>query len=198
MDWAQRTKLLRRRLFLKQAALAEALNVDQSAISRWEQGHDRPNVRARKMMLDMWSNAAPAPADDARLRARVRLSESLVLIREDGVFEELSDSLSNLFKRDRSEVIGRRNSETMLDEGAGVRDMDRLFRDNGDVAFAKVANGGRDADGGLIYTIADMFPVVTSGLDILTKVCATVVSEERYKAFLEEHGCNRKFWTFEG
>jgi hypothetical protein len=150
------------------------------------------------MMLDMWSNAAPAPADDARLRARVRLSESLVLIREDGVFEELSDSLSNLFKRDRSEVIGRRNSETMLDEGAGVRDMDRLFRDNGDVAFAKVANGGRDADGGLIYTIADMFPVVTSGLDILTKVCATVVSEERYKAFLEEHGCNRKFWTFEG
>jgi len=53
IDWPALIKRLRLKRGLKQTALAEAINVDQSCVSRWERGKDKPGLAAKKRLLKM-------------------------------------------------------------------------------------------------------------------------------------------------
>lgn len=52
MDWRVLTKDVRHPLGLKQEALAYALNVSQTAISRWERGKATPNPHVKRWFIN--------------------------------------------------------------------------------------------------------------------------------------------------
>ncbi len=53
MNWPSAIKKFRRRARLKQRALAEMLCCDQTAISHWERGVDRPSLAFQRRLLEM-------------------------------------------------------------------------------------------------------------------------------------------------
>lgn len=53
MDWAKRIKEYRNLTGQKQQALADALGVDRTTISRWETGRDKPALMYRKRLLQL-------------------------------------------------------------------------------------------------------------------------------------------------
>ena len=69
--WPDLVRAVRARRGFSQAALAEALGVDQTSISRWERGLDEPRIRARRRLLDL-HRASTAHRQDQIVRARVR------------------------------------------------------------------------------------------------------------------------------
>ena len=58
MRWSAIIKQIRVTKGLKQQALASLLGVSQSAVSRWENNQDEPNLAAAKQLLAM---ASPPP-----------------------------------------------------------------------------------------------------------------------------------------
>lgn len=53
LDWAKRIKQYRVAHGLKQAVLAEMLNVDATTVSRWERGRDQPNLSVQKRLKEL-------------------------------------------------------------------------------------------------------------------------------------------------
>lgn len=69
-DWKAQLLLLRRYHGLKQAVLAEMLNVDQGTVSRWERGVSEPDLSRRKRLRDlMWTFGTRLECDVRRLMA---------------------------------------------------------------------------------------------------------------------------------
>jgi DNA-binding transcriptional regulator YiaG len=64
MRWSAIIKQIRVTRGLKQQALASLLGVSQSAVSRWENNQDEPNLAAAKQLLAM---ASPAPVGSLEL-----------------------------------------------------------------------------------------------------------------------------------
>ncbi len=48
MDFKDKVKFVRKRLFLSQQMMAEELGVAFATVNRWEAGHCNPNYRAQK------------------------------------------------------------------------------------------------------------------------------------------------------
>ena len=57
--WPVLVKRIRFLSSLKQADLAETLNVDQTSVSRWERGHTIPDFSVQKRLRDMLRNLEP-------------------------------------------------------------------------------------------------------------------------------------------
>ena len=53
LDWPSAIKKFRRRAGLKQQALAEMLGCNQTAVSHWERGVDRPSLAFQRRLLEM-------------------------------------------------------------------------------------------------------------------------------------------------
>jgi transcriptional regulator with XRE-family HTH domain len=103
-DWRTQLRLLRRYHGLKQAVLAEMLNVDQGTISRWERGVSEPDLSRRKRLRDlMWKFGTRLECDVRRLMASpfgsktIASTESIIL---DMTFSE--DDV----QRDKSKIVG--------------------------------------------------------------------------------------------
>ena len=64
MRWSAIIKQIRVTKGLKQQALASLLGVSQSAVSRWENNQDEPNLAAAKQLLAM---ASPPPVGSLEL-----------------------------------------------------------------------------------------------------------------------------------
>jgi len=47
MNFCEKVKFVRRKLFLSQVALAKELKVCFSTVNRWERGHAKPNFKAQ-------------------------------------------------------------------------------------------------------------------------------------------------------
>ncbi len=73
LDWPSAIKKLRRRAGLKQQALAELLDCDQTAISHWERGVDRPSLAFQRRLLAMIARDQRG-IEDLRLFAAVERS----------------------------------------------------------------------------------------------------------------------------
>lgn len=63
MDTDLDVKLIRANLGLTQAQLGEAVGVDQSTVSNWENGVT-PRGPARKLLIGLASQSAPTPSHE--------------------------------------------------------------------------------------------------------------------------------------
>jgi len=72
-DWPSTIRKCRRRAGLKQQALAEMLGCDQTAISHWERGVDRPSLAFQRRLLEMIARDQRA-MEDLRLFTAVERS----------------------------------------------------------------------------------------------------------------------------
>jgi len=73
LDWPSAIRKFRRRAGLKQQALAELLDCDQTAISHWERGVDRPSLAFQRRLLEMIARDQRA-MEDLRLITGVERS----------------------------------------------------------------------------------------------------------------------------
>jgi transcriptional regulator with XRE-family HTH domain len=90
--WSRVLHAWRAREGMTQAALAELLQVDQTAISRWERGVDTPSLRLRRKIRDLNRSNLAARQDHAlRLRVRNAWNPSTLLARG-AVFLEVNDA----------------------------------------------------------------------------------------------------------
>lgn len=77
-DWKTQLRLLRRYHGLKQAVLAEMLNVDQGTVSRWERGVSEPDLSRRRRLRDlMWKYGTRLECDIRRLMASPLAAKTL-------------------------------------------------------------------------------------------------------------------------
>ena len=79
MDWPSAIKKFRRRAGLKQQALAEMLGCNQTAVSHWERGVDRPSLAFQRRLLEMIARDQRA-VEDLRLFTTIERSSSMQVI----------------------------------------------------------------------------------------------------------------------
>lgn len=79
LDWPSAIKKFRRRAGLKQQALAEMLGCNQTAVSHWERGVDRPSLAFQRRLLEMIARDQRA-MEDLRLFTTIERSSSLQVI----------------------------------------------------------------------------------------------------------------------
>ncbi len=79
LDWPSAIRKFRRRAGLKQQVLAEMLGCDQTAISHWERGVDRPSLAFQRRLLEMIARDQRA-MDDLRLFAAVERSPGVQVL----------------------------------------------------------------------------------------------------------------------
>lgn len=53
MDWPKIIKIIRDRLFITQAELAEKIDVSFASVNRWEQGHHEPTMKAKRKLAEI-------------------------------------------------------------------------------------------------------------------------------------------------
>ncbi len=76
-DWGAEIRRLRQTRFLKQSALAEALNVDQATVSRWERNLTVPERGAQRRLREMMRQPG---LDDFLLRHVVTVAQGQILL----------------------------------------------------------------------------------------------------------------------
>ena len=89
--FGKRLKRLRRSVGLKQSALADMLQVDQTTISRWENGTQIPTVETQQMVF---SAIGPVKSDDSALKRLVMNSTECVHLVEEASHKCLAYSAS--------------------------------------------------------------------------------------------------------
>ncbi|WP_114416362.1 helix-turn-helix domain-containing protein [Marinospirillum perlucidum] len=116
-DLGERIKRLRRARNLTQQHLADLLNIDQGAVSRWERGHITPSARYRKELEKVL--AAPLMELDEPLLESVNkdLHFSLILDCQLHVLAASETALAINGCRSREELIGN-TYLPLLDETA--------------------------------------------------------------------------------
>jgi transcriptional regulator with XRE-family HTH domain len=190
LDWAAAIKLLRRRLFLTQAQLAELVKVAPAAVCDWETGSDAPSPASQRVLRDLIARSELAAFDMASIVRQVRRSRSLVLLDEDSRFIEVSDSLCHAFRRDRCDVVDRTNSDHMLDEGFAAVEVCKTFKRDRGAISARIFNGGYDTGGGTIYTATDAMPIYSGVFGIAIVYIPFVITKAEFTSALFEHGRN--------
>ncbi|SFB82658.1 Helix-turn-helix domain-containing protein [Marinospirillum celere] len=105
-DLGERIKRLRRAKNLTQQQLADLLNIDQGAVSRWERGHITPSARYRKELEQVLS--APLMEMDEPLLESVNmdLHFALILDCQLRVLAASETSLAINGCRSREELVG--------------------------------------------------------------------------------------------
>ncbi|MBN9671438.1 helix-turn-helix domain-containing protein [Roseibium aggregatum] len=172
-DWAKLCQEYRLRRGLKQEAMAQDFNVDQSTVSRWERGEREPGMAVKLAILDALSSKRPERADQALQILLEHSGSAVALWGADGTLLGLSRRLAREFAgfTGVQDPIGRTPAELFEDKGL-MESVLQLFREigffEGIVSYAQIAhkplaNPNRVAVGGL--TSASIFPVrLTHGL----------------------------------
>lgn len=79
MDWPSALKRFRRRVGLKQQALADTLGCDQTAVSHWERGVDKPSLGFQRQLIQMMAEEQRT-LNDLRLFAAVEKSPNFQVL----------------------------------------------------------------------------------------------------------------------
>ncbi len=53
MNWPKIIKLIRDKLFITQAELAEKIDVSFASVNRWEKGHHEPTMKAKRKLAEI-------------------------------------------------------------------------------------------------------------------------------------------------
>lgn len=53
MNWPKIIKLIRYKLFITQAELAEKIDVSFASVNRWEKGHHEPTMKAKRKLAEI-------------------------------------------------------------------------------------------------------------------------------------------------
>ena len=80
-DWAELCRAYRQRHGLKQEAMAQDFNVDQSSVSRWERGLREPSLPVKQAILNEMLDAGQASPDHT-MRLMLEQSGSAVAVWE--------------------------------------------------------------------------------------------------------------------
>jgi transcriptional regulator with XRE-family HTH domain len=124
MDWPKALRDYRRRHGLTQAALAEALGVDPTTVSRWERGRDQPALGIARRLTSL---VVPHTSDVERaLKVLIDTSNTIVVL-YDNKYRVLWSSPKHreLLRIDASELYGKpferfqSNSQAELVESLG-------------------------------------------------------------------------------
>ena len=78
-DWAELCRAYRQRHGLKQAAMAQDFDVDQSQVSRWERGLREPSLRVKQAILNEMLDSGQAGPDHT-MRLMLEQSGSAVAV----------------------------------------------------------------------------------------------------------------------
>ncbi len=106
MHWPTVIRRIRVRRGLKQAALADVLNVDQSAVSRWERGLAAPNLGAQLRLREMMDRTL-APQGERWLQLIVRNTGKNALLDHNLRIVDVADDALAPMQLDRASVIGQ-------------------------------------------------------------------------------------------
>lgn len=124
MDWAKRIKDYRGLAGVKQQALADALGVDRTTISRWENGREVPALVYRKRIL-----ALTPERDEGIVRGLIDTIDNLdgfaTLLDSDFRIVRTSRQHQRVMKHDPTELYGR-SSEPFWSE-----QMEKIIRQLG-------------------------------------------------------------------
>lgn len=106
MDWPKALRDYRRRHGLTQSALAEALNVDPTTVSRWERGRDRP---ALGIVRRLTSLIVPRTPDVERaLKALIDTANTIAVLYDSNYRMLYSSAIHReLLGLDASELYGK-------------------------------------------------------------------------------------------
>jgi len=122
LDWPSAIGKFRRRTGLKQQALAEMLNCDQTAISHWERGVDRPSLAFQRRLLAMIALDQRA-LEDLRLFTAVERSPGVQALLDNDlrilagssafwdIFRHLNDKSPDVFRE-----FGREDNKQLVRE----------------------------------------------------------------------------------
>lgn len=97
-----RLKRVRKAIRLKQQGLADLLGVDQTTVSRWESGHQTPEIEVQEKAFQM---LLPYRSDDAALRRLVETSPDCIHLVDEATHVCLAYSAS----RARDWKVGQRD-----------------------------------------------------------------------------------------
>ena len=109
LDWPSAIRKFRRRTGLKQQALAEMLDCDQTAISHWERGVDRPSLAFQRRLLAMIARDQRS-LEDLRLFTAVERSPGVQALLDNelrilagssalwDIFRHLNDNSPDVFR----------------------------------------------------------------------------------------------------
>ena len=122
LDWPSAIRKFRRRAGLKQQALAELLGCDQTAISHWERGVDKPSLAFQRRLLEMIARDQRA-MEDLRLFTAVERSPGVQALLDNDlrilagsnafwdIFRHLNDKSPNVFRE-----FGREDNKKLARE----------------------------------------------------------------------------------
>jgi transcriptional regulator with XRE-family HTH domain len=122
LDWPSAIKKFRRRAGLKQQVLAEMLGCDQTAISHWERGVDRPSLAFQRRLLEMIARDQRA-MEDLRLFTAVERSPGVQALLDNDLrilagssafwdfYNHVNDKNANMFRE-----FGREDNKQLARE----------------------------------------------------------------------------------
>ena len=135
LDWPSAIRKFRRRAGLKQQALAEMLGCDQTAVSHWERGVDKPSLAFQRRLLEMIARDQRA-MEDLRLFTAVERSPGVQALLDNdlrilvgssafwNIFRHLNDKSPDVFRefgREDNKQLAREAlesaAETLVIEG---------------------------------------------------------------------------------
>ncbi|AVM74427.1 helix-turn-helix domain-containing protein [Magnetospirillum gryphiswaldense] len=104
--WQTQLRVLRRYHGLKQAVLAEMIGVDQATVSRWENGHQEPDLAGKKRMRDLLRKfSARLEVDISTLMSSPIVDRSLV--DANFILRDVSNASIQIYKFDKPDVLGK-------------------------------------------------------------------------------------------
>ncbi len=162
-DWSILLKSYRREKGLKQEALAYILNVDQTTISRWERGKDKPSLAIEKRLRDLfWKK------EDSALDAAIRMVRSsplrATIVLPGTRIVEVSDPYTDYHGLSRQVMKGNLLRE-FLGDGFYEKFMvpvGEIGIYSGDVARVEYIASVRKKDGSQGYSYSSVVPIFGS------------------------------------
>ncbi|MEH6650798.1 MAG: helix-turn-helix transcriptional regulator [Motiliproteus sp.] len=104
-DWPLLIRAYRKEHGLKQTVLAYMLNVDQTTVSRWERGKDRPSVVIQKRLRDLFCSEQDAALSAVSRTVRFAPGRAAIMLPGTRIVE-ISDGYFDLFQAGRSDLRG--------------------------------------------------------------------------------------------
>lgn len=176
---------LRRLRGLSQTELAETLNVGQSAVSRWEQGRDVPNIGAQRKLREVFE-AAGGATREGWLSLLVRRSKDLLLIDRGLCVRAFSDALPGALGRERAALMGGELIGAQVDDAGGLAALavdgffDALL---GSCRIGVVSRMADDVDAWFV----ELTPIVGSDGEPMMLASARVASRSEVETFWRAH-----------
>ncbi|WP_404418349.1 helix-turn-helix domain-containing protein [Marinospirillum sp.] len=192
-DLGERIKRLRRAQNLTQQQLADLLNIDQGAVSRWERGHITPSARYRKELEEVL--ASPLMELDEPLLESVNkdLHFSLILDCQLRVLAASETTLAVNGCRSREELVGNTYmpllNETALNLYSWMKDAGAF---NEGISWARFTLPTPTLHSGYRWMESLWIPFRLSNGELVYRICSKMVdqmpAEGLGRATLEVHG----------